>query len=163
MTKIEMLLQGWDVAYGKEDWYPPFSDVLSGVTVEQALWKPTGEHVNTIWETLNHLLFYKERFLNRLTGEEAEYPAGVTNDDTFVVPTATDEEWTRTQERFKAVHLGIREKLVAFTEEQVEEKIPQTKIAIWLQNLAMHDAYHLGQIVFLRKLQGSWPSRRAFE
>ncbi|PUB00925.1 hypothetical protein C8K15_13426, partial [Paenisporosarcina sp. OV554] len=28
--------------------------------------------------------------------------------------------------------------------------------------LALHDAYHIGQIVFLSKMQGAWPGKRSF-
>ena len=33
----------------------------------------------------------------------------------------------------------------------------------WVNSLVLHDAYHTGQIMFIRKLQGSWPSRRSFD
>lgn len=59
MNKIELLLHGWDSCYEKEDWYPPLTDALNGLTAEQANWRPEGEHVNTIAENLNHLIFIK--------------------------------------------------------------------------------------------------------
>ncbi|HDR8182963.1 TPA: hypothetical protein QC116_006303 [Bacillus thuringiensis] len=36
--------------------------------------------------------------------------------------------------------------------------------ACWQQymNILLHDAYHTGQIVQLRKLQGSWPAHRSY-
>ncbi|TVX95318.1 DinB family protein [Cohnella terricola] len=163
MSRKHLLLHGWDSAYEKEAWYPPLTDSLSGITKEQALWKPQGEPANSIWENVSHLIFYKERFLKRLTGEETEYPTGITNDDTFSIGGATDEEWERTLSRLKEVHLGIRAKLEEMEEERLDEKIPQTPIGIWMTDLVAHDAYHTGQIILLRKLQGSWPSRRSFE
>jgi uncharacterized damage-inducible protein DinB len=162
MNKIELLLQGWDSCYEKEEWNPPLTDVLSGLTAEQANWRPVGEHVNTIWETLNHLIFYKERLLKRLIGEEIDYPVGVTNDDTFLGASTSEEDWQNTQERLKAVHLAMRDQIAALTENQFEHPIPTTTIGLWINNLILHDSYHTGQIVFLRKLQGSWPSRRSF-
>jgi uncharacterized damage-inducible protein DinB len=163
MNKIELLLQGWDSCYEKEEWNPPLTDVLNELTAEQAVWRPDGEHVNTIWETINHLVFYKERFLKRLTGEESEYPSGVSNDDTFAASSTSEEEWLKTLSRLKNVHQGIREQLAALPEEQFDHKIPTTPVGVWIHNLILHDSYHTGQIVFLRKLQGSWPSRRSFD
>ncbi|EEL34276.1 hypothetical protein bcere0019_27360 [Bacillus cereus Rock3-28] len=34
----------------------------------------------------------------------------------------------------------------------------------WQQymNILLHDAYHTGQIIQLRKLQGSWPTHRSY-
>jgi len=163
MNGKEALLQGWDAAYGKEDWYPPLADALSGLSVEQATWRPAGERVNTIWETVMHLIFYKERYLKRLTGEENGYPEGLTNDGTFAIPEPTDENWTDSLTKLKAIHFGIRDRLANMEEDRLNEKIPQTEIGAWALSLSLHDAYHAGQIILLRKLQGSWPSRRSFE
>jgi hypothetical protein len=132
-----LLLQSWDSCYEKEEWNPPLTAVLSGLTAEQAVWRPDGEHVNTIWETLNHLIFYKERLLKRLTGEETEYPPGLSNDDTFLAASTSEEDWLNTQERLQTVHLGIREQLAVFTEDQFELKIPTTPVGLWINNLIL--------------------------
>ncbi|MFC5405892.1 DinB family protein [Cohnella soli] len=163
MMNQQGLLIGWDAAYDKEDWYPPLVDALKNVTAEQASWRPEGGHVNTIWETLQHLVYYKERLLKRLTGEEQDYPSDVTNDDTFAIPAATEAEWQSSVDRACEVHLGLREKLAAMTDERLDMKLPHREVGLWLQQLIDHDAYHIGQIIFLRKLQRSWPERRAFE
>ncbi|MFC5472278.1 DinB family protein [Cohnella suwonensis] len=163
MKKREWLLNGWDTAYDKEEWYPPLADALRDVTAKQASWRPDGNHVNTIWETLHHLVFYKERLLKRLTGEEKEYPEGVTNDDTFAVASATEKDWQLALSQLSEVHLGLREKLAGMTEDELVTKIPHREVGVWLQQLIVHDAYHAGQIIFLRKLQGIWPERRSFE
>lgn len=159
-----MLLYEWDRCYdGEEGWYPPLADALKGVTAEQANWRPAGGRVNTIWENLHHLIFYKERFLKRLKGEESEYPTGVTNDDTFAVVSTGEADWTDTLARLRTVHHGIREVIVGLKQEDFERLVPNKSIGLWLMDLIMHDAYHTGQVIFLRKLQGSWPSHRSFE
>jgi uncharacterized damage-inducible protein DinB len=163
VNKIELLLQGWDSCYEKEDWYPPLKDALNGLTIDQANWRPGGEPINSIWETVHHLIFYKERLLKRLTGEEAEYPSGVTNDDTFVGATASEQDWRDTLLRLKAAHQGIRDAVAGWDDEQFERMIPNTVAGRWVFSLITHDAYHTGQIMLIRKLQGSWPSRRSFE
>jgi len=163
MNRKATLLQAWDSAYGKEEWYPPFPDALNGVTAEQAAWKPEGGSVNSIWETARHLLYYKERSLRRLTGEEREYPEGATNDDTFTIGDATEEGWRNTISDLEKVHFDIRDRLAALAEERLDDKLPHTPIGKWAHNLLAHDGYHVGQIILLRKLQGSWPARRSFE
>ncbi|MBW5447061.1 DinB family protein [Cohnella sp. CFH 77786] len=163
MNRIELLVQGWEFCYDKEDWYPPLQDALKGVSASQAAWKPEGSAVNSIWENVNHLLFYKERLLARWTGEETAYPEGVTNDDTFAVPSAEEADWQETLARLERVHRGIGEKLAALSEEELDEAIPGRKLEGWAHSLIRHDAYHTGQIVMLCKLQGTWPARRAFE
>lgn len=163
MNRIELLLTGWDFCYDREDWAPPLGDALKGVTAAQADWKPEGFAGNTIWETVNHLIFYKERLLRRWTGEEKEYPAGVTNDDTFAVPENSEAAWQETLARSERVHRQLRDKLAQLSEADLENAIPGKNLEEWMHSLIRHDAYHTGQIVLLRKLQGSWPARRSFE
>jgi uncharacterized damage-inducible protein DinB len=163
MNKIDLLLREWDFCYDKEDWYPPLAHVLRGVTAAQASWRPAGEAANTIWENVNHLTFYKERFLKRLKGEESEYPQGIGNDDTFVAKQQDEKAWQESVARLEAVHREIREVLAGLKEEDFDRPIPKNTIGLWASSLVMHDAYHTGQIVLIRKLQGSWPSRRSFE
>ncbi|PYI53934.1 DinB family protein [Paenibacillus flagellatus] len=163
MTDNELVLHGWDTCYDKEDWFPPLAQALDGVTAEQASWRPAGEAANTIWETVLHLLFYKERLLKRLTGEETSYPSGLTNDDTFAGATGDEAGWRDTLDRLKRVHLAIRERIASWEEGDFERLIPKKPAGLWAFSLITHDAYHIGQIVQTRKLQGSWPSKRSFE
>lgn len=163
MNVARLLLDGWDASYEKEGWYPPLRDALKGLTAEQAAWRPEGSAVNTIWENVNHLIFYKERLWKRWTGEETGYPAGVTNDDTFAVESRTEEAWQETLARLDAVHRGIRSLLAAASGEELERQIPGKPIETWIYDLLVHDAYHTGAIIQLRKLQGSWPARRSFD
>jgi uncharacterized damage-inducible protein DinB len=165
MNKIELLLHGWDSCYEKEDWYPPLTDALKELTAEQANWRPVGEHVNTIWENVHHLIFYKERLLKRMTGEESDYPEGLTNDDTFIVGITSEGNWQETLARLKSVHQGIRAQIADWKKEDFEYVYPNRTHSVgrWVNSLISHDAYHSGQIIFIRKLQGSWPSQRSFD
>jgi hypothetical protein len=163
MNRIELLLQGWDFSYEKEDWYPPLLDALQGVTAAQADWCPEGYSVNTIWENVHHLIFYKERLLFKWAGEEAGNPEGLTNDDTFAVKTKGDQAWEITLARLDYVNKGIHSRLADLKEEQLENAIPGRKLEEWAHSLIRHDAYHTGEIIMLRKMQGSWPSRRSFD
>ncbi|MGE7057310.1 DinB family protein, partial [Paenibacillus glucanolyticus] len=51
---------------------------------------------------------------------------------------------------------ALRQKIEQMPEEEITES-PQR-----IASLITHDAYHTGQIIFLRKLQGSWPAKRSF-
>lgn len=163
MNRIELLLHGWDHSYDKEDWAPPLLDSVKGVSAEQADWRPEGSEVNTIWANVNHLIFYKERLLKRWTGEETEYPKGVANDDTFAVPDKSETAWRETVARLERVNAAIRKRLASLSEEESEDAGPIQKLDEWISGLTRHDAYHTGEIILLRKLQGSWPARRSFE
>ena len=164
MNRIDLLIHEWDFTYDKEDWYPPIQHALSGLTAAQASWRPPGEAANTIWENVSHLLYYKERFLERLKGNDP-VPTANNNDDTFAnVGESDDEEaWQATLARLKAVHEGVREVLTSLTEKDFDRPAPTVSLGTSVTSIIMHDAYHTGQIVQIRKLQGSWPSRRSFD
>ena len=163
MNAAQLLLDGWDASYEKEEGYPPLRDALKNLTAKQAAWRPEGSILNSIWENVNHLIFYKEWLLKQWTGEATAGPDGVTNDDTFRVVSQTEEAWQETLARLDAVHNGIRSLLAAASGEELERRIQGKPLGAWLFDLLTHDAYHTGAIIQLRKLQGSWPARRSFE
>ncbi|MFD2372096.1 DinB family protein [Brevibacillus sp. GCM10020057] len=160
MSRKALLLQNWEYTYEQEGWYPPLRDALSGLTAAQASWRPAGEAANTIWETVSHLLFFKERLMHRLAGTPFPLTAE-TNEDTFVPSGGPEDEdaWQATQERMATVHRQLREQLSALSEEELDQK----DTAQSFMNLILHDACHTGQIIQIRKLQGSWPARRTFQ
>ncbi|MCJ8013119.1 DinB family protein [Paenibacillus sp. KQZ6P-2] len=156
MSIRNLLLQNWDYCMGKEDWYPPLQDALKDVTPEQAVWKPEEGAANSIWENVQHLLYYKERLLGRLQGLPAD-SNGVSNDDTFRISDDSGEGWEQAKSRLIQAHVSLRSELERLPEEELESN-PQR-----FMSLITHDAYHTGQIIFLRKLQGCWPATRSFD
>ena len=162
MSQIQVLLQRWDECFGQEDWYPPLVPALEGVTAEEAAWKPEGEAVNSIWENVNHLLYYKEYHLQRMRGENPDFKAS-SNDETFSNVEDGDEAWQKTVDRLKQVHGEIRSFLSGLSDSELNAPFPTRPLASLIHSLMMHDAYHTGQIIMLRKLKGSWPASRNSE
>ncbi|MFP7200971.1 DinB family protein [Lysinibacillus halotolerans] len=159
-----LLLQQWASCLDKEDWFPPLEKVLENITFEQAKWKTSNGEMNSIWEIVCHLLFYEKRFLMRFLGETANEPKAENNDSTFRLPTETLENWEKTKQEYFYVHREL-EKLLATSElEDLYRQVPgeEHSLVIELKSLAMHNAYHIGQIVFLSKMQAAWAKRRSF-
>lgn len=69
----------------------------------------------------------------------------------------------KTKQEYFYVHREL-EKILATSElEDLYREIPEDNpLVIELKSLAMHDAYHIGQIVFLSKMQGAWAAKRSF-
>ncbi|MED4116309.1 DinB family protein [Priestia megaterium] len=132
----------------KEDWFPPLEKVLEDITLEQAVWKPADGTMNSIWELVCHLLFYGKRLLMRFLGETANEPQAEDNGSTFRLPIETFQNWKETKQEH----------------EDLYRQIPgERSLVLELKSLAMHDAYHFGQIVFLSKMQGAaWAAKRSF-
>ncbi|QKE72374.1 DinB family protein [Arthrobacter citreus] len=160
MSKKELLQNGVKQVFYDEEWYPPVSDALKNLTAAQACWQPEGMASNTIWENVNHLLFFKERLLSRIHKDNS-FVALQNNDDTFVQGGPNDEDaWQQTVKRTLQVHDALQSSLSSIQEGELDQLSPS--LPIWQQylNILLHDAYHTGQIIQLRKLQGSWPSNR---
>ncbi|KWX73356.1 hypothetical protein AMQ84_22920 [Paenibacillus riograndensis] len=157
----DVLLQNWDYVMDIEDWAPPLSAALEGVTSEQAVWKPQGEAGNSIWETVNHLTYYKERLLIKLKGLP-KLPEAESNDATFTVTESGEEAWEQAVAKLKQVHASLREVIEALEEGAYDWGGSGHAPGEEVMSLILHDSYHTGQIVLVRKLQGSWPTNRSF-
>jgi len=163
MNLVDLIKFQLDSTYDQDGWYPPMKAALAGVTAEQASWRPAGEAANTIWETLNHLIYYKERVLERANGGSPVFPYK-DNTETFEAGKAAGDEaaWQAALARLDAIHQGFKTFLATQTDEQVTAPLGNGTIAQTLANILLHDAYHTGQVVMVRKLQGSWPAKNAY-
>ncbi|MFJ5770111.1 DinB family protein [Psychrobacillus sp. NPDC093180] len=149
-----LLLQQWASCLDEEDWFPPLDKVLENINYEQALWKPAEGAMNSIWELVCHLLFYEKRLLLRFLGETANEPQAEDNKSTFRLPTETSENWEKTKQEYFYVHRELEKILAKAEQEDLYRQIPgERSLVLEMKSLAMHDAYHIGQIVFLSKMQ----------
>lgn len=145
-TLRSLLLHELHTTHTEADWFVPISVAVDGLTAEQASWQPpAGGH--SAGQLTYHLLFWNRRNLERLTGKTSDKFSG-NNDETFVK--FDDKQWAETIKQLDQVMTDL-EKLV----ESADDK----KLASWatmIGNICTHNAYHVGQIVYVRKLQGSW-------
>lgn len=83
-------------------------------------------------------------------------PQDVENKGTFK---SDETDWHATVEKLNAAMDEWQAKLATITDEKLESRVGGGYEAPWRSPLAqqnIHNAYHIGQIVLLRKLQGSW-------
>ena len=160
MQKRDMLISGWDAAFDKEGWYPPLRAALKNVDYRQSTWKAPGKASHSIGELTDHLLYYKKRFLFRL--ENKTWTSKIdSNDETFHAKAGgSSENWEQSVRELELVHQKIRKKIIDLSDNDLDSKLPEIAVDAQLLTLIMHDAYHTGQIVFIRKLYGSWPAVR---
>lgn len=160
MDRKETLLHLWDTAYDIEGWHPPLRDALHDLDYTAALWRPHPDAHN-IWELLNHLVTYKDRFLCRLEGKTFD-PAITDNEKTFTRGNGTTAaEWSDRVAHLVSIQATIRQKVMESSEDDFDRPLPEAPVDAQLLSLCSHDSYHTGQIMLLRKLQGSWPATRA--
>jgi DinB superfamily len=145
-----ILLNLLETTHKKKDWFVPVDVALEGVTAEQAAWTDgSGNH--SIGQLTHHLIFWNERLLTSFKGNTPPAFNG-DNDETF---NAFDKEsWVAEVGKLDKV-LSEWEKAIASSDEE--------KLKSWYENIAnisTHNAYHTGQIIYVRKLQGSWDPRK---
>ena len=152
----EILLKCWTTAYGQEGWYPPLKEALDGLTTDEAQAREA-PGLHSVRELVNHILYYKERFLHHLKRKEFS-PTYESNDETFekVAPQYAEESWEAQLARLGDVHKSIAEVIMNLNDGDLDKPAPDAPIGAQVLDLAMHDAYHTGQIVLLRKLRGKW-------
>lgn len=141
-----VLLKELKTTHNKKEWFVPLSDAVAGLTPEQAMWKDgSGNH--SVGQLAHHLLFWNQRQLEAFKGHKpADFKGN--NDETF--NTFDKQKWEEVITNLDNV-LTEMEKLV----QEADEK----QLSGWAEaitNISTHNAYHTGQIIFVRKLQGSW-------
>jgi uncharacterized damage-inducible protein DinB len=136
--------------HDNEAWFVPVNTALKGLTAEQATWKDgSGNH--SVGQVANHLLFWNERQLMKFKGQKQPDFSG-NNDETF---NAFDKaQWEQTVKKLNDV-LTELEKLIQNADDASLKSWAET-----IANISAHNAYHTGQIVFIRKLQGSWDAQK---
>ena len=145
-TIKSILLDQLKTTHNKQEWFVPVNQALDGLTPEQAMWRQdTSQH--SIGQLANHLIFWDNEELAKFNGEKPVAFNG-NNDETFA--TFDKNSWTATVKNLDDV-LTKWEKAI--------ENADEAKLQSWysiIAHISTHNAYHIGQILYIRKLQGSW-------
>jgi len=160
MSAKEILLEQLKATYDENYWFVCIKNSLADVTAEQARWKPAGTD-NSIWETLSHLNYYNNAHLQRFKGIDYEYTKSE-NSETFSA-SENDADWQAKLNNFDAIMREWRELLTAADNAKFDSRVSATNDSEWkyvISDINLHNAHHGGQIVLLRKLQGSWDSTK---
>src|SRR4030095_3515247 len=156
MTAKEIILEQMASCHNQKNWFVPLSDALAGLTAEQASWN-NGDENHSIWQIVNHLIFWNERWLMRFRGEVPQTMEGE-NSGTFSGAGRKDE-WRNSVKKLDEVLTEWETRLKETDDKDLEKEAYQGYGGTWFEMLTqttIHNSYHIGQIVHLRKQQGSW-------
>lgn len=154
---MNTLLKQYDRCYNENGWFVAVRNAIEDVTAEQAAWKPEGSD-NSIWGSLAHISYYNNAYLQRFKGIDYQYDVA-DNDETFRSGDLSEEAWQAEVARFDSIMTEWRGLIEAADEEKFDQSVSAENQASWAEliaNVNAHNAYHGGQILLLRKLQGSW-------
>jgi uncharacterized damage-inducible protein DinB len=141
-----VLLEQLHTTHDQEDWFVPASIAVEGLTAEQAKWSP-GKGSHSVGQLAYHLWFWNTREQADFKGEKPAAFDG-NNDQTF--DNFTSAQWEELKKKLNQV-LTDWEKAVEAADDQ---KLAAN--ASLIAHVGAHNAYHIGQILYVRKLQGAW-------
>ncbi|WP_409305823.1 DinB family protein [Peribacillus sp. SCS-155] len=155
MNKKSVLLSQISSCQKADGWFVAFDNAVKGLSNEQANWIPE-KGSNSIREIVNHILFWNDRCLNTFKGLPNHKMEG-DNDSTF--QNQGNIDWNETVARFQSTMDDWYNTINRAEDDLLDKAAGENTTDSWaavIGNMINHAAYHIGQIVFIRKLQGSW-------
>jgi uncharacterized damage-inducible protein DinB len=146
VTLKSILLEQLRTTHNQKEWFVPANVAVQGLTAEQANWKD-GKGNHSIGQLTYHLVFWNQRELAKIKGEQPGKFSG-NNEETFNNFDA--KSWAATVQQLDEVMNALEKAVEGADEEKL--KAAASEIA----HVGTHNAYHIGQIVYIRRLQGSW-------
>jgi len=145
-TLREVLLAELKSTHGVEDWFVPADVAVKGLTAEQASWTD-GKGNHSVGQLAYHLVYWNRRNLANLKGEKQEKFSG-NNEETFDRFDA--KRWNEIVRQLD----DVMNELEKWVETADEAKLKES--AAVFTHISTHNAYHVGQIIYVRREQGSW-------
>ena len=133
-------------SHTEQHWYVPTKIALEGLTVEQSNWKDSTEN-HSIGELVSHLVFWNEINLRAFKGEDIT-DFEVDNETTFIMH--SEKEWQSLVNKLDNIQTEWEPLVLKATDEQLTEWSKE------IANIQAHNAYHTGQIIYIRKRNGWW-------
>src|ERR1017187_5897725 len=100
MTQDRRILNQYDRVMNGDAWHgDPIWQILDGISAEKAALRPIA-NAHSIWEIIGHMAFWEDVAARRLGGLRA----GLKEEGNFppVPPEATEANWQKTLDRFRA-------------------------------------------------------------
>jgi uncharacterized damage-inducible protein DinB len=158
MSEITRIRDQFDRMIHSPAWHgPSFDEAIEGLTHEHAAARPASGH--SIYELVHHVGAWIGECAHRASGrapqapDEGDFPAANI--------TVSDAEWRRVRSEMKAACGRFRSVLDSLEESRLEERVrdagaPDGGMTVYatLHGAIQHTAYHVGQILLLRRALG---------
>jgi uncharacterized damage-inducible protein DinB len=145
-TLRSVLLEQLKTTHDKNDWFVSPSKSVEGLTPEQVTWTD-GKGNHSIGQLAYHLVFWNSQELAKFKGEKPPKFDG-NNEETFNNFDA--KTWGDTVKKLDQVMTDLEKFVENATDAQLAKFGPE------VAHIGTHNAYHTGQIIYIRRLQGSW-------
>ena len=158
----QLLAEQFAVTNHSKNWFACLQSAVEGISAEHASRKnENGNH--SVWEILNHLYYWNERHLRKLKGIPLEKMKG-DNKLTFEneQKNISESEWEIFLKTFFEMMNELENEIGKCDEVKLKSFISEENKSPWysiISNMNLHNAYHAGQIVLIRKMQESWSEK----
>jgi len=157
-TRKEFLLTQIRACHNQDGWFAPLNVTLRELTADLAV-QHSRQSTNSIIGIVHHLVFYNELYLQRF--KEGSVPKIVASiAETFEYNHSGEIEvvWDELRQRLDSLFDQWEEAIFKGDDAKLDSQTPDSDELWWssLAHLAIHNAYHIGQIVYIRKEQGLW-------
>lgn len=124
-------------------------EAVKGLGAAQAAWKP-GPERHSIWQIADHLTRAREWLLGFLQGRRVE-------GEGWTEPEAGEEAWQAALSGLSSAQARLKAAIEELSDEDLlKTPFPNaTLIHFLFSEVVAHDAYHSGQIRYVRALQGA--------
>jgi uncharacterized damage-inducible protein DinB len=150
MKESSRIISLFEKLYDGSPWIDvSIADSLKDISARQAAARAL-PGCNSIWELVNHLTHWRLNVLKRVEGKRITTP-----DNNYIEPITdtTDAAWKKTLDKLDESQQKWIHFLKAFKSENFSRIYPNNNMNYYehIHGILQHDAYHLGQIVLLRK------------
>ena len=149
-TLRSILLDQLRTTHNQKDWFVDANTAVAGLTAEQANWTD-GKGNHSVGQLAYHIVYWDQRNLAKFKGET---PAKYNGDNNETFNQFDGKKWTETVRQLDEIMTEWEEAVETADDKKLEEWAPV------ISHIATHNAYHIGQIVYVRKEQGSWDSTK---
>lgn len=169
LTLKELVIDHVHTILEPEDWQwqPSLKEALQGLTAAQAAWKPAPlakdrprapAERHSIWQIVRHLILWKRGVLDAWNGNPPDPEQFAASDWQLVA--GSEADWERDRRTLLEISTQFLTRAQALDDAGLSKQIVWYKggasqpLAMRVVRTATHDAYHAGQIRYLRALQG---------
>ena len=132
---------------------------LEGLSAKEASKRPDDKN-HSVWEVLHHMVYWQELLINTLKGKKVEWPKHAEVGWMSGSGSSKKEEWDQLIKHFRNGLRGAERIARNASSKELTKSNPDwqgNSIGSALQIIVNHNSYHLGQIVYVRKLLKCWP------
>lgn len=149
-TDRELIIKWWSEAWNEGLWAAAWSKSIDGLTPDQAAWSPPSRDGHpgrtSIWQIVLHMVFWRENALRRLETGKGPSDDEVSRLNFPKIDDVSEGAWAAARRRLAETQERV---IVALRDPRAE--------ADRVMYLLPHDSYHIGQINYLRAMQGLAP------